>query len=47
MNRLAILDCDGQGWGFHDGPELISAGAAAAANRPLDVLILVREHADG
>jgi phosphoglycolate phosphatase len=37
----------GAGWGYHDRAELIEAGAIAVAERPLDVLHLVREHADG
>jgi phosphoglycolate phosphatase len=37
----------GAGWGYHEPQELIEAGAAAVAERPLDVLGLVREHVDG
>jgi phosphoglycolate phosphatase len=37
----------GAGWGYHDAPELIEAGALAVAERPLDVLSLIREHVDG
>ena len=37
----------GAGWGYHDAEELIDAGAVAVAEAPLDVLDLVREHADG
>ena len=37
----------GAAWGYHDAEELISAGAVAVAERPLDVLGLVREHVDG
>jgi phosphoglycolate phosphatase len=37
----------GAGWGYHDAEELIRAGAVAVAQRPLDVLGLIREHADG
>jgi phosphoglycolate phosphatase len=37
----------GAGWGYHDEAELRRAGAVAVAQRPLDVLDLVREHADG
>src|SRR4051794_28613069 len=37
----------GAGWGYHDGHELIAAGAIAVAERPLDVLTLIREHVDG
>jgi phosphoglycolate phosphatase len=37
----------GAGWGYHDAEELIEAGAVAVAETPLDVLDLVREHANG
>jgi len=37
----------GAGWGYHDGQELIAAGAVAVADRPADVLELIREHQDG
>jgi phosphoglycolate phosphatase len=37
----------GAGWGYHDAQELIEAGAVAVAESPLDVLVLVREHAHG
>lgn len=37
----------GAGWGYHDAQELIDAGAVAVAERPLDVLDVLREHADG
>lgn len=37
----------GAGWGYHDSEELLEAGAIAVAERPLDVLTLIREHADG
>jgi phosphoglycolate phosphatase len=37
----------GAGWGYHQAQELIEAGAVAVAERPLDVLELIREHADG
>jgi phosphoglycolate phosphatase len=37
----------GAGWGYHEAEELIEAGAAAVAERPVDVLGLVREHVDG
>jgi phosphoglycolate phosphatase len=37
----------GAGWGYHDAHELIEAGAVAVAERPLDVLDLVREHVNG
>ena len=37
----------GAGWGYHEASELIEAGAIAVAGRPLDVLEVIREHADG
>jgi phosphoglycolate phosphatase len=37
----------GAGWGYHASQELIEAGAVAVAERPLEVLELIREHADG
>ena len=37
----------GAGWGYHEADELIEAGAVAVAERPLDVLALVEELADG
>lgn len=37
----------GAGWGYHDSHELLDAGAVAVAERPGDVLELVREHANG
>jgi len=37
----------GAGWGYHEAMELIEAGAVAVAQRPLDVLALIREHIDG
>jgi phosphoglycolate phosphatase len=37
----------GAGWGYHEAEELIEAGAVAVAEKPLDVLSLVREHVDG
>jgi phosphoglycolate phosphatase len=36
----------GAGWGYHDAEELIEAGAVAVAERPLQVLELIREHVD-
>ena len=36
----------GAGWGYHDAEELIGAGAVAVAESPLDVLEVIREHAD-
>ena len=32
----------GAGWGYHESEDLIAAGAVAVAERPLDVLRLVR-----
>jgi len=37
----------GAGWGYHDAEELLDAGAIAVAPQPLDVIELIREHADG
>ncbi len=37
----------GAAWGYHDAEELREAGAVAVADRPLDVLDLAREHANG
>lgn len=37
----------GAGWGYHEADELLEAGAIAVAARPLDVLEIVKEHADG
>lgn len=37
----------GAGWGYHEAQELLEAGAIAVAERPLDVLALIREHVDG
>jgi len=37
----------GAGWGYHDAHELIEAGAIAVAERPLDVLTLLKEHVHG
>lgn len=37
----------GAGWGYHDAQELVEAGAAAVADRPLDVIQAIGEHADG
>jgi len=37
----------GAGWGYHDAEELIEAGAVAIDAQPVDVLGLIREHADG
>ena len=37
----------GAAWGYHERAELIEAGAVAVAERPIDVLALVREHVHG
>ena len=37
----------GAGWGYHDAEELLHAGAVAVAERPMEILDLVREHVDG
>lgn len=37
----------GAGWGYHDAEELREAGAIGVADRPLDVLNMIREHANG
>ncbi len=37
----------GAGWGYHDAEELIEAGAVAVAQKPMEVLDLVREHVNG
>lgn len=37
----------GAGWGYHDADALLGAGAIAVADRPLDVLDVIREHVDG
>jgi phosphoglycolate phosphatase len=37
----------GAAWGYHDAEELIEAGAVAVAERPADVVELIREHVDG
>ena len=37
----------GAGWGYHEAAELMEAGAAAVAERPADVLALLREHVHG
>jgi phosphoglycolate phosphatase len=37
----------GAGWGYHEAEELIEAGAVAVAERPVDVLSLIRERVDG
>ena len=37
----------GAAWGYHDAEELIEAGAVGVAERPLEVLQLVRSHVHG
>ena len=37
----------GAGWGYHDAEDLLHAGAVAVAERPMEILDLVREHVDG
>lgn len=37
----------GAGWGYHDPEELFEAGAIAVAERPLDVLAVVKERING
>jgi phosphoglycolate phosphatase len=37
----------GAAWGYHDPEELLAAGALAVAEKPIDVLDVIREHADG
>jgi phosphoglycolate phosphatase len=37
----------GAAWGYHEVDELIDAGAAAVAEKPLDVLKLIGSHVDG
>ena len=37
----------GAGWGYHEAQELLDAGAIGVAEQPLDVLDLIREHANG
>jgi phosphoglycolate phosphatase len=37
----------GAAWGYHDAEELIEAGAVAVAERPIEVLELVRSHVHG
>ena len=37
----------GAGWGYHEAGELLAAGAIAVAEKPLEVLEVIREHADG
>ena len=37
----------GVAWGYHDAEELLAAGAFAVAERPLDILTLIKEQVDG
>ena len=37
----------GAGWGYHEAEELIDAGAVAVAERPADILALLRERVHG
>jgi phosphoglycolate phosphatase len=37
----------GAGWGYHEARELLEAGAVAVAERPNEVVELIREPADG
>jgi phosphoglycolate phosphatase len=37
----------GAGWGYHEAEELLEAGAIAVAERPIDVLDLIKEHVHG
>jgi len=37
----------GAGWGYHESAELIEAGAAAVADRPANVLAMLRERVHG
>ena len=37
----------GAGWGYHETEELLEAGAVAVAERPLEILELVRSHVHG
>jgi phosphoglycolate phosphatase len=37
----------GAGWGYHEREELIEAGAIAVADRPLEVLTLIRSYVHG
>ncbi|MEO8547661.1 MAG: HAD-IA family hydrolase [Sphingomicrobium sp.] len=50
MARAAGATGIGAGWGYHDAAELTAGGAAAVADRPLDVMPLIaqaRKHLDG
>jgi phosphoglycolate phosphatase len=37
----------GAGWGYHEAEDLLEAGAVAVADRPREVLNVIREHVDG
>jgi phosphoglycolate phosphatase len=37
----------GAAWGYHDAQELLDAGAFAVAERPIEILELIREDQDG
>ena len=37
----------GAAWGYHDPSELLDAGAVAVAEKPREVLDVIREHVDG
>ena len=37
----------GAGWGYHEAKELLDAGAIAVAQKPLEILDLIRSHVDG
>ena len=43
MARAAGATGIGAGWGYHDGHELLAAGAAGVADEPVDVLRLIRQ----
>lgn len=46
MAAAAGATAIGAGWGYHDPHDLIEAGAVAVADKPLDVLTVVRERID-
>ena len=46
MARAAGAIGIGAGWGYHDGHELLAAGALAVADQPLDVLPLITSARD-
>jgi phosphoglycolate phosphatase len=47
MARNAGARPIGAGWGYHDASELLQAGAAAVAERPLDILRMIERRGDG